>query len=101
MTGIRLVTLAAARLGFGSATSPILREIVGRRLSTTVSASLICGTRLMMKPTGTEFTVVVKVVSEGALAVVWVCAWMVKYTRLSTTLSTAVWLLSTLILGLD
>ena len=98
----RLVTPAVARLGLGSGTSPILREIVGRRLSTTVSASEICGTRLMMKPTGTELSVVVKVAIPGPAAVGGDCvAWMVKYTRLSTTFSTAVWLLRTLIFGLE
>src|SRR6185312_7027468 len=112
MTGIRLeigwhpgcaTTFAPqgfASAGLGSCTSPTLREMVGRMLSSTVSFSLICGTTDMRKPTGTELTVVVNVVS----AVVWlvvVCACTVKYTRLSTTFSTAVWLLSTLTFGLD
>ena len=52
--------------GFGSGTSRSLREIVGRMLSSTASFSLICGTTLMMKPTGTELTVVVNVVTAGA-----------------------------------
>src|SRR5688572_14164897 len=89
-----------ASAGFGSAASVSLREIVGRRLSRMLSFSLICGTTLMMKPTGTELTVVVKVV-VATLAVDVVLDWIVKYTRLSTTLSTAVWLLITLTLGLE
>src|SRR5262249_17750630 len=103
ITGIWLTTggLDCARVGFGSLTLPIWREIVGRRLSSTVSVSLICGTTVMMKPTGTELSVVVNVVTAGEFAATVVFAWMVKYTRLSTTFSTAVWLLSTLIFGLD
>src|SRR5258706_8976189 len=55
----------------------------------------------MMNPIGTELTVVLNVVTAGLLAAVVVVAVTVKYTRLSTTLSIAVWLLRTLILGLE
>src|SRR5207244_13081805 len=100
VTGIRLVTFAAASVGLGSGTLSMIRVTVGRMLSVTMSPSLICGVTFMMNPMGTTFCVVVKVVVD----VVWlvtVSALIVKYTRLSTTFSIAVWLLSTMSLGLE
>src|SRR6185436_413867 len=104
MTGMRLWIAGVAQFctptphgllrdGLGSATSPILREIVGRKFSSTVSESLICGVTLITNPTGTEFRVVVNVVTSGALVLDTVLAWIVKKTRLSTTFSRAGWLL--------
>jgi len=43
-----------------------------------VSPSLICGVTLIMNPTGTELTVVLKVVTEGLLAAATVFAVTVK-----------------------
>ena len=89
ITGIRLEIPGVEQLatptpqgfaseGFGSATSVSVREMVGRTLSTTESFSLICGTTLMMNPTGTELTVVEKVVTAGAFAEATVLAVTVK-----------------------
>ena len=58
----------------------------------------------MTSPTGTVLAVVVKVVGCSGVPVedsVPCCACTLKYTRLSTTLSKAVWLLSAISLGLD
>ena len=80
---VRLLVLGAvpqglASEGFGSLTLVRVREIVGRTLSSTLSFSLICGVTVMMKPTGTEFTVVSNVVIEGLLAAAAVFAVTVK-----------------------
>src|SRR5436190_5651506 len=91
-----------ASAGLGSTASVSLREMVGRMFSSTVSFSLICGTTVIRNPTGTELTVVVYVTIGAARpfdGVIW--DEIRKYTRLSTTFSTAVWLFSTLNLGLD
>ena len=76
-----------------------MREMVGRTLSMTVSVSLIWGVTLMMKPTATVLGVVVILVVLIP-CVVLVSDLTVKYTLLSTTFSSAVWLFNTLILGL-
>ena len=88
-------------LGLGSLTNPTLREIVGRTVNETMPFSLICGVIVITIPTGTVCGVVVNVVVVPTFAVVVVSALTLKYTRLSTTLSSAVWLFNAMSLGLD
>ncbi|MNC99702.1 hypothetical protein D3C83_180730 [compost metagenome] len=74
-----MITLTRARSGLGSFTKRRMRDTVGRTLSTTTSASLICGVTFMTKPTGTTFWVVVKATIGAELLVPGVtCAWTVK-----------------------
>src|SRR5579885_1898026 len=92
----------AARSGFGSGTLPVVREIVGRTFSITTLFSLICGVTLITSPTGTVCGVVVIAFTAFVLtlpAATDSCA--VKYTMLSTTFITAVWLFNTINFGLD
>jgi hypothetical protein len=96
----RLKTLSAPpswMLLFWSCT----RLTVGRTCRVTWSFSSICGVIVITMPTGTVCGVVVKVVVVPTFAVVVVSALTLKYTRLSTTLSSAVWLFSAISLGLD
>ena len=58
----------AASDGLGSATLPTMRDMLGRTLSSTLSASPICGVTFMMKPTATTLGVVVKVVTGATPA---------------------------------
>ena len=67
ISGTALMTPALLSDGLGSLTKPVMREMVGRTLSETISSSLICGVTFMTKPIGTEMAVVVNVVTE----VVW------------------------------
>src|SRR5476649_219002 len=81
-----------------------MRVMVGRTLSVTSSEAEICGVTLITKPTGTvcsddSYTAgVVTVLFRPSTAGVTLIE---KNTLLSTTLSSAVWLFSTLIFGLD
>ena len=62
--------------------------------------SLICGVTLMTRPTDTDWGVEVKLLVVPVVVVVE--SFLIrKYTTLSTTFSIAVWLLRTLIFGLD
>src|SRR5687767_9880189 len=102
MMGTRFVAFTRLSSGFGSRTESIWLVTVGRTLSTTMSFSLICGVTFMTKPTGTSCGVVLMtagvmvfpVVDPGVTSTV-------KYTRLSTIFSTAVWLLIAMIRGLE
>ncbi|GAB1412739.1 hypothetical protein MASR1M97_14750 [Candidatus Desulfobacillus denitrificans] len=51
---------------------PVMREMVGRTLSSTELLSLICGVTLITRPTATDCGVVVRLVS------VLVCPWLVS-----------------------
>ena len=62
MIGIVFMMPCSSRAGLGSVAWPMMRDRLGRRLSSTVSFSETCGVTFMTKPTGTECTVVVKVV---------------------------------------
>src|SRR5574340_323421 len=104
MMGMEFLTPAFSRSGLGSSTDPTLREMVGRTVSDTMPFSLICGSTDITTPMGTVCAVVVKVagwstepVEDNAPC----CDCTEKYTRLSTTLSSAVWLFSAMSLGLD
>src|SRR4029079_7297823 len=96
--------LLSHRLGWGSfenGCSGRNRVMVGRTTSDTRPSSLIWGVTPITRPTATVLAVVLKVVKEGPVEGVVVCACISKYTMLSTTFSSAVWLLSAISFGLD
>src|SRR5689334_15445856 len=104
MIGTRFCWFTRASSGFGSFTSPILLVTVGRTLSTTMSVSLTWGVTFITKPTGTSCGVVLMVAGLVTAPLELMVAGVtstVKYTRLSTTFSTAVWLLIAMMRGLE
>ncbi len=78
-----------------------MRDTVGRTLSSTSSLASMCGVTVITRPTGTVLTSVSKLRVMMPSSPVSVSTSTVKYTRLSTTFSTASWLLSAMIFGLD
>src|SRR5690349_15077275 len=104
MTGTKFTWFTFASSGLGSRTWSILLVTVGRTLSTTTSVSLTCGVTFITKPTGTSCGVVLMVAGLVTAPLELIVAGVtstVKYTRLSTTFSTAVWLLIAMMRGLD